>query len=166
MSARESGADSADSGGGGGGGGGAGFGGFLLGLAVGAAIGFLFAPEAGSGSRRRLAGKLRELRDLAADKAGQLGELVDEARADTEAVSAARAGKKRPGLDARRPPPAPRAARPRGGAGRGGAAGPPGGGCGCSCGSRPACSEACGRPSTRCSTPTRSAPGPLPSSST
>ncbi len=93
MSERESGADSA---------GGAGFGGFLLGLAMGAAIGFLFAPEAGSGSRRRLAGKLRELRDLAADKAGQLGELVDEARADAEAVSAARAEMKGRVLDARR----------------------------------------------------------------
>lgn len=90
MSERESGA------------GGGGFGGFLLGLAVGAAIGFLFAPEAGSGSRRRLAGKLRELRDLAADKAGQLGELVDEARADAEAVSAARAEMKGRVLDARR----------------------------------------------------------------
>src|SRR2546427_3088729 len=105
MSERDSGADSA--GGGGGGGGGSGFGGFLLGLAVGAAIGFLFAPEAGSGSRRRLAGKLRELRDLAADKAGQLGELVGEARADTEAGSAARAGMERPVLDARARPPAP-----------------------------------------------------------
>jgi len=94
MSERDSGADSA--------GGGSGFGGFLLGLAVGAAIGFLFAPEAGTGSRRRLAGKLRELRDLAADKAGQLGELVDEARADAEAVSAARAEVKRRVLDARR----------------------------------------------------------------
>src|SRR5207247_8588805 len=113
MSERDSGADSA--GGGGGGGGGSGFGGFLLGLAVGAAIGFLFAPEAGTGSRRRLAGKLRELRDLAADKAGQLGELVDEARADAEAVSAARAEVKRRVLDARRRRPA------IGAAGRGGA---------------------------------------------
>ena len=82
MSEREGGAESGGAAGGAGGPGGAGFGGFLLGLAVGAAIGFLFAPEAGTGSRRRLAGKLRELRDLAADKAGQLGELVDEARAD------------------------------------------------------------------------------------
>jgi len=54
MSEREGGAESA---GAAGGPGGAGFGGFLLGLAVGAAIGFLFAPEAGSGSRRRLTGK-------------------------------------------------------------------------------------------------------------
>src|SRR2546422_7628353 len=100
MSERDSGADSA----GGGGGGGPGFGGFLLGLAVGAAIGFLFAPEAGSGSRRRLAGKLRELRDLAADKARQLGEPEDEARADAEAVAVSRAEMKRRGLDARPPP--------------------------------------------------------------
>src|SRR5205809_6765689 len=100
MSERDSGADSA--GGGGGGGGGSGFGGFLLGLAVGAAIGFLFAPEAGTGSRRRLAGKLRELRDLAADKAGQLGDPGAEARAEAEAVSAARAGVERRGLGARR----------------------------------------------------------------
>src|SRR5207247_9935249 len=98
MSERDSGADSA--GGGGGAGGGSGSGGCRLGLARGAAIGFLFAPEAGTGSRRRLAGKLRELRDLAADKAGQLGELVDEARADAEAVSAARAEMKRRVLDA------------------------------------------------------------------
>src|SRR5207247_5712722 len=92
----------AGGGGGGGWGGGAGCGWFLLGLAVGAAIVFLFAPGAGTGSRRRLAGKLRELRDLAADKAGQLGELVDEGRADAEAVSAARAEVKRRVLDARR----------------------------------------------------------------
>src|SRR2546426_7976382 len=98
MSERDSGADSA----GGGGGGGPGFGGFLLGLAVGAAIGFLFAPEAGSGSRRRLAGKLRGPRDLAADKAGQLGELVDEARADAQGLSVGRAGMKRRPPDARR----------------------------------------------------------------
>jgi gas vesicle protein len=83
------------------GGSGSGFGGFLFGLAVGAAVAFLFAPEAGKGSRRRLAGKLRELRDLATEKAGELGELVDEVRADSEAVSAARAEVKRRVLDAR-----------------------------------------------------------------
>src|SRR3989441_7825562 len=99
MSERDSGADSA----GGGGGGGPGFGGFLLGLAVGAAIGFLFAPEAGTGSRRRLAGKLRGLRGPAADKAGQLGGLVGEGRAGAEARSAARGGGKRPGGRPRRP---------------------------------------------------------------
>src|SRR3989442_15444589 len=120
MREREGGADGA----GGGGGGGPGFGGFLLGLAVGAAIGFLFAPEAGSGSRRRLAGKLRGLRDLAADKAGQLGELGDEARADAEAVSGARAGMKRRGVDAR-PPPHPIGAARRGGATAEGGGEPP-----------------------------------------
>src|SRR3989441_5538215 len=105
MSARESGADSADSGGGGGGGGGAGFGGFLLGLAVGAAIGFLFAPEAGSGSRPRLPGKPRGVRGPPAGKGRQLGGLGGGARAGAQGGSPWRAGVKRPGVGRGGPPP-------------------------------------------------------------
>src|SRR3989441_9631775 len=104
MSARESGADSADSGGGGGGGGGAGFGGFLLGLAVGAAIGFLFAPEAGPGPRRRVARELGGLRGPPAHKARQTGGLGGEARPGARARARARAEGERPGPLARGPP--------------------------------------------------------------
>ena len=56
-----------------GGGGGSGFGAFLLGIAVGAVVGFLFAPEAGSDTRRKVGKRLRNLRDVA-------GEKVDEVR--------------------------------------------------------------------------------------
>lgn len=56
---------------------GAGFGAFLLGLGVGAVLGFLFAPEPGEASRTKLSRKLHGLRDLAAEKAGELGELLD-----------------------------------------------------------------------------------------
>ena len=51
---------------------GAGFGPFLLGLGLGAVLGFLFAPEPGEASRGKLSSKLRGLRDLAAEKAGEL----------------------------------------------------------------------------------------------
>ena len=43
---------------------GAGFGPFLLGLGLGAVLGFLFAPEPGEASRTKLSRKLRGLRDL------------------------------------------------------------------------------------------------------
>ena len=56
---------------------GAAFGPFLLGLGLGAVLGFLFAPEPGEASRTKLSRKLRGLRDLAAEKAGELGELLD-----------------------------------------------------------------------------------------
>ncbi|HEX4574851.1 MAG TPA: YtxH domain-containing protein [Gemmatimonadales bacterium] len=56
---------------------GAGFGSFLLGLGIGAVLGFLFAPEPGDATRVKLTRKLRGLRDLAAEKAGELGELLD-----------------------------------------------------------------------------------------
>jgi len=56
---------------------GAGFGPFLLGLGLGAALGFLFAPEPGEASRTKLSRKLRGLRDLAAEKAGELSGLLD-----------------------------------------------------------------------------------------
>jgi len=66
---------------------GAGFGPFLLGLGLGAVLGFLFAPEPGEASRTKLSRKLRGLRDLAAEKAGELGELLDTGE-DDEAPTA------------------------------------------------------------------------------
>ena len=44
--------------------GGSGFGAFVLGIAVGAVVGFLFAPEAGDDTRRKLGKRLRNLRDV------------------------------------------------------------------------------------------------------
>ena len=57
---------------------GSGFGAFLLGIAVGAVVGFLFAPETGDDTRRKLGKRLRNLRDAA-------GEKVDEVRGLLEA---------------------------------------------------------------------------------
>lgn len=59
-----------------------GVGAFLLGLGLGAALGFLFAPEAGAASRAKLSHRLRE---VAAEKMDELGELVaaEEDAADT-----------------------------------------------------------------------------------
>lgn len=67
---------------------GAGFGPFLLGLGLGAVLGFLFAPEPGEASRTKLSRKLRGLRDLAAEKAGELGELLDSDEEEDEAPTA------------------------------------------------------------------------------
>jgi gas vesicle protein len=64
-------------GGGGGGGGGSGFGGFLLGVAVGAVVGLLFAPETGEGTRHKLSRRLRDLRDAAEEKAEEVRGLLD-----------------------------------------------------------------------------------------
>ena len=69
---------------------GAGFGPFLLGLGLGAVLGFLFAPEPGEASRTKLSRKLRGLRDLAAEKAGELGELLDTAEDEEEEAPTAR----------------------------------------------------------------------------
>ena len=69
---------------------GSGFGAFLLGLSVGAMLGLLFAPEPGSASRTKLSRRLRGLRDLAAEKAGELGELIDEADEGAEEPPTAR----------------------------------------------------------------------------
>jgi hypothetical protein len=62
--------------GGGGGREGSAFGPFLLGLSLGAVVGFLFAPEPGDVARGRLGRRLRSLRDLAAEKAGEIGDLL------------------------------------------------------------------------------------------
>ncbi|MGH7567934.1 MAG: YtxH domain-containing protein, partial [Gemmatimonadales bacterium] len=56
--------------------GGGGFGGFVLGLALGAVLGFLFAPDEGRVTRKKLSHRLRDLRELADEKAGELRDLV------------------------------------------------------------------------------------------
>lgn len=56
-----------------------GFGPFLFGVVIGAALGFLFAPEAGAASRTKLA---RRVRELAAEKLDQLGDLAGTEEAD------------------------------------------------------------------------------------
>jgi gas vesicle protein len=61
---------------------GTGFGSFLLGLGIGAMLGFLFAPEPGEATRGRLQRKLRGLRDLAAEKAEEFSEALDAADDD------------------------------------------------------------------------------------
>ena len=55
---------------------GLGLGSFVLGVAVGVALGLLFAPQGGEALGGRLARRLRALRALAAEKAGDLGTLV------------------------------------------------------------------------------------------
>jgi gas vesicle protein len=62
-------------------GGGSGFGAFLLGIAVGAVVGFLFAPEAGDDTRRKLSKRLHNLRDVAAEKVDEVRGLLE---AETE----------------------------------------------------------------------------------
>jgi gas vesicle protein len=63
---------------------------FLLGVAVGAALGALFAPDSGAVTRGQLKRKLRGLRDLAEEKADELTALVagdeDGEPADPEAA--------------------------------------------------------------------------------
>jgi gas vesicle protein len=57
---------------------GTGFGPFLLGIAVGAVVGMLFAPEAGEGTRRKLSRRLRDLKELADEKADDVRRLLEE----------------------------------------------------------------------------------------
>jgi len=80
-----------------------GFGPFLFGVVIGAALGFLFAPEAGAASRTKLA---RRVRELAAEKLDQLGELAGAGEADdaddAEAGVPARAALARRLTDAKR----------------------------------------------------------------
>jgi len=76
-----------------------GFGSFLLGLGVGAVLGFLFAPEPGDASRTKLSRKLRELRDLASEKAG---ELLDTAEGEEDEAPTARVAIERRLTEAKR----------------------------------------------------------------
>ncbi|MGH7673618.1 MAG: YtxH domain-containing protein [Gemmatimonadales bacterium] len=54
-----------------------GFGAFLLGIAVGAVAGFLFAPAAGDDTRRKLSKRLKNLRDAAEEKADEVRTLLE-----------------------------------------------------------------------------------------
>jgi len=63
---------------------GSGFGSFLLGIAVGAVVGFLFAPEAGDDTRRKLGKRLRNLRDAAEEKVDEVRGLLESDDADDE----------------------------------------------------------------------------------
>ena len=78
-----------------------GFGPFLFGVVIGAALGFLFAPEAGAASRTKLA---RRVRELAAEKLDELGELARSNDADDgeEGAPTARAALARRLTDAKR----------------------------------------------------------------
>jgi gas vesicle protein len=77
-----------------------GFGPFLFGVVIGAALGFLFAPEAGAASRTKLA---RRVRELAAEKIDELGELVaSEEEEEGEGAPTARAALARRLTDAKR----------------------------------------------------------------
>ncbi len=67
---------------------GSGLGPFVLGLGLGAILGFLFAPEAGAATRGKLERKLRGLRDLATDKADELGQLLETGDEEEAAGSA------------------------------------------------------------------------------
>ena len=62
-----------------------GFGSFLFGIAVGAVVGFFFAPEAGEGTRRKVSKGLRNLRDLAEEKVDEVrGLLAEETEEDED----------------------------------------------------------------------------------
>jgi len=57
-------------------GGGAGVGPFLLGVAIGAALGYLFAPAPGAETRRKLSRRLQDLKEVASEEADELRALV------------------------------------------------------------------------------------------
>ena len=62
---------------------GTGVGSFIFGVALGAALGYLFAPAAGSESRRKLSRRLQGLRE-------ELGELLDGDDDESDAPDAAK----------------------------------------------------------------------------
>ena len=49
---------------------------FLVGLAVGAGIALLMAPQSGEETRREIAGKVRRAKDAARDAVGELGDVI------------------------------------------------------------------------------------------
>lgn len=63
---------------------GGGFGAFLFGIVLGAAAGFLFAPEGGEGARRKVSKGLRNLKELAEEKVDEVRGLLQEASDDDE----------------------------------------------------------------------------------
>ena len=56
-----------------------GLGSFVMGIALGVTLGLLFAREDGTAFRSKLAGRLRTLRRLAVERAGDVGALVIDA---------------------------------------------------------------------------------------
>ena len=67
-----------------------GLGSFVLGIAVGVTLGLLFAREDGEVFRGKVARRLRALRELAAEKAGDLGAMVIDAGTAEEEKSGGR----------------------------------------------------------------------------
>ncbi len=63
---------------------GSGFGPFLLGIAVGAVVGFLFAPDTGDDTRRKLGKRLRNLRDAAEEKVDEVRGLLEAEEGEEE----------------------------------------------------------------------------------
>jgi gas vesicle protein len=61
-----------------------GFGAFLFGIALGAIAGFLFAPEGGESTRRRVGKGLRNLKELAEEKVDEVRGLLKEAEEEAE----------------------------------------------------------------------------------
>jgi gas vesicle protein len=67
-----------------------GLGSFVVGVAVGVTLGLLFAREDGEAFRGKVARRLRALRELAAERAGDLGAMVIDAGAAEEEKSGGR----------------------------------------------------------------------------
>jgi gas vesicle protein len=63
---------------------GSGVGPFIFGIAIGAALGYLFAPAPGVESRRKLAGRWRDLKEFAGEEVDELKSLVAESDEDAE----------------------------------------------------------------------------------
>jgi gas vesicle protein len=83
-----------------------GIGAFVLGVALGAVLGLLLAPEPGEDFKDVIRGRLRSLRELAIEHAGALENLVTEAAAgvnEPEPRIAPPPPRKRRGTTARRP---------------------------------------------------------------
>lgn len=76
-----------------------GLGSFVAGVAIGVTLGLLFATEDGSAFRGKLARRLRALRALGAEKAGDLGALIIDAtlsEGDQPRLTGGRRGRRRP----------------------------------------------------------------------
>jgi gas vesicle protein len=64
---------------------GGGFGAFLFGIVLGAVAGFVFAPtEGGESTRRKVTKGLRNLKELAEEKVGEVRGLLEEAEEEAE----------------------------------------------------------------------------------
>jgi hypothetical protein len=76
-----------------------GLGSFVVGVALGVTLGLLFATEDGRAFRGKLARRLRALRALGAEKAGDLGALIVDAtlsNGDELRLTGGRRGRRRP----------------------------------------------------------------------